>query len=288
MAIAGEDGDRRGRVAADAGEDSRARGWTDFMAIAGDDRGGLVEAEGAAGIAQAAPPPTARLRGRRPARTETATWPARPGGGQDAAHRGLLQHDLADQHRPRARARCPPRQVAGVRRIPGENRLGVRRRQGEAIIPGGGTGTARIADCILFACDGTNRRSGLPMDPSAYWRRRFFILGGGLAVLAVLAWQFTARLSAARLLAVGSSMAALRAERRSRRRRTAARRPRPRSPPQPTRRPPLRRLPQARSSPAPPECDGQRPPGPPDRAARRATSLTPGHEPGQLRADGAA
>jgi hypothetical protein len=28
-------------------------------------------------------------------------------------------------------------------------------------------------------------------DPAAYWRRRFFILGGGIAVVAVLAWQFT-------------------------------------------------------------------------------------------------
>jgi hypothetical protein len=28
-------------------------------------------------------------------------------------------------------------------------------------------------------------------DPAAYWRRRFFILGGGIAVIAVLAWQFT-------------------------------------------------------------------------------------------------
>jgi hypothetical protein len=38
-----------------------------------------------------------------------------------------------------------------------------------------------------------NRRSGRPTDPSAYWRRRFFILGGGLTVLAVLAWQFTGK-----------------------------------------------------------------------------------------------
>lgn len=28
-------------------------------------------------------------------------------------------------------------------------------------------------------------------DPAAYWRRRFFILGGGIAAIAVLAWQFT-------------------------------------------------------------------------------------------------
>ena len=57
-----------------------------------------------------------------------------------------------------------------------------------------------------------NRRSGRPADPSAYWRRRFFILGGGLAVLAVLAWQFTGKgPSAGTPAAVGSSMAALQA-----------------------------------------------------------------------------
>jgi hypothetical protein len=57
-----------------------------------------------------------------------------------------------------------------------------------------------------------NRRSGRPADPSAYWRRRFFILGGGLAVLAVLAWQFTGKgPSAGTPAADGSSMAALQA-----------------------------------------------------------------------------
>jgi hypothetical protein len=57
-----------------------------------------------------------------------------------------------------------------------------------------------------------NRRSGRPADPNAYWRRRFFILGGGLAVLAVLAWQFTGKgPSAGTSAADGSSMAALRA-----------------------------------------------------------------------------
>jgi len=38
---------------------------------------------------------------------------------------------------------------------------------------------------------GANRDGGRPRDPDSYWRRRFFILGGGIAVLAVLAWQFT-------------------------------------------------------------------------------------------------
>jgi hypothetical protein len=57
-----------------------------------------------------------------------------------------------------------------------------------------------------------NRRSGRPADPSAYWRRRFFILGGGLAVLAVLAWQFTGKgPSAGTPAADGTSMAALQA-----------------------------------------------------------------------------
>jgi hypothetical protein len=57
-----------------------------------------------------------------------------------------------------------------------------------------------------------NRGSRQPTDPSAYWRRRFFILGGGLAVLAVLAWQFTGKgPSASTPAADSSSMAALRA-----------------------------------------------------------------------------
>jgi len=56
------------------------------------------------------------------------------------------------------------------------------------------------------------RRSRRPADPSAYWRRRFFILGGGLAVLAVLAWQFTGKgPSASTSAADRSSMAALQA-----------------------------------------------------------------------------
>jgi hypothetical protein len=36
----------------------------------------------------------------------------------------------------------------------------------------------------------TNRGHGDPGDPDAYWRRRFFILGGGLAALMLLAWLF--------------------------------------------------------------------------------------------------
>jgi hypothetical protein len=56
------------------------------------------------------------------------------------------------------------------------------------------------------------RRSRRPADPSAYWRRRFFILGGGLTVLAVLAWQFTGKgPSGGTPAADGSSMAALQA-----------------------------------------------------------------------------
>jgi hypothetical protein len=57
-----------------------------------------------------------------------------------------------------------------------------------------------------------NRRSGRPADPSAYWRRRFFILVGGLTVLAVLAWQFTGKGPVAESPAAdGASMAALQA-----------------------------------------------------------------------------
>ncbi|MBO0821200.1 MAG: hypothetical protein J2P26_10150 [Nocardiopsaceae bacterium] len=36
----------------------------------------------------------------------------------------------------------------------------------------------------------TMRTNGGPGDPEVYWRRRFFILGGGLTVLMVLAWLF--------------------------------------------------------------------------------------------------
>jgi hypothetical protein len=36
-----------------------------------------------------------------------------------------------------------------------------------------------------------NRDERRLADPAAYWRRRFFILGGGIAVVAVLTWQFT-------------------------------------------------------------------------------------------------
>jgi hypothetical protein len=38
---------------------------------------------------------------------------------------------------------------------------------------------------------GAKRDGGRPPDPAAYWRRRFFILGGGIAVVAVLAWRYT-------------------------------------------------------------------------------------------------
>jgi len=31
-----------------------------------------------------------------------------------------------------------------------------------------------------------NRDERCPADPAAYWRRRFFTLGGGIAVVAVL------------------------------------------------------------------------------------------------------
>jgi hypothetical protein len=38
---------------------------------------------------------------------------------------------------------------------------------------------------------GADRDRRQSRDPDSYWRRRFFILGGGIAVLAVLAYQFT-------------------------------------------------------------------------------------------------
>jgi hypothetical protein len=58
-----------------------------------------------------------------------------------------------------------------------------------------------------------NRESRQPADPNAYWRRRFCILGGGLAVLALLAWFLTGRAgpSAGAAAAAQESMAALQA-----------------------------------------------------------------------------
>jgi hypothetical protein len=50
-----------------------------------------------------------------------------------------------------------------------------------------------------------------PDDPDAYWRRRFFILGGGLAVLMLLAWLFGSggpSRQASQAAAVHASMAA--------------------------------------------------------------------------------
>lgn len=37
----------------------------------------------------------------------------------------------------------------------------------------------------------SNRKSGRPADSNAYWRRRFFILAVGLAVLVPLGWKFS-------------------------------------------------------------------------------------------------
>ena len=52
--------------------------------------------------------------------------------GQHAGDRRLLQHDLADQHRPGGRARRPPGQVPRIARIPGQHRLGEGRRHDAA------------------------------------------------------------------------------------------------------------------------------------------------------------
>jgi hypothetical protein len=54
-----------------------------------------------------------------------------------------------------------------------------------------------------------DRDDGRVPDPAAYWRRRFFILGGGIAVISVLAWQFTPAHPAR---APGSSATARKAE----------------------------------------------------------------------------
>jgi hypothetical protein len=58
-----------------------------------------------------------------------------------------------------------------------------------------------------------NRKSRRSADPDAYWRRRFFILGGGLVALALLAWFLTGRAgpSAGAASAAQQSMAGLQA-----------------------------------------------------------------------------
>ena len=60
-----------------------------------------------------------------------------------------------------------------------------------------------------------NRNSTRSANPGAYWRRRFFILVGGLALLALLAWLFPARPSgpaAGVSAAARASMAALQSQ----------------------------------------------------------------------------
>jgi len=72
----------------------------------------------------------------------------------------------------------------------------------------------RISRLILFRMRlNAGRDYEQPADPDAYWRRRFFILGGGLAVLALLAWFFTGHEgpAAGASAAARASMAALQA-----------------------------------------------------------------------------
>ena len=60
-----------------------------------------------------------------------------------------------------------------------------------------------------------NRNSTRSANPGAYWRRRFFILAGGLVLLALLAWLFPARHSgpaAGVSAAARASMAALQSQ----------------------------------------------------------------------------
>ena len=60
-----------------------------------------------------------------------------------------------------------------------------------------------------------NRDNTRSVNPGGYWRRRFFILAGGLALLALLAWLFPSRpsgRSAGASAAVRASMAALQSQ----------------------------------------------------------------------------
>ena len=87
----------------------------------------LVQPQGAAGVAQPPPGPqhVRARRGGEVRRPRPARQPLVPDR-LDAGDRGLLQHELADEHAPRGRARPPPGQVAGVDPVPVGHEVGQR------------------------------------------------------------------------------------------------------------------------------------------------------------------
>ena len=115
---------RRRRVLADAGQREQLRVLRGYVAAVPFRYGhrGAVQAQRAAGVAEAAP-----------GADRFARWllgqvgGAGPAGqpllvhGQHAVHRRLLQHELADHHAPGAGVRAAPREVAGVRVEPGDD-----------------------------------------------------------------------------------------------------------------------------------------------------------------------
>jgi hypothetical protein len=120
-------GHRRGRVGADPGQ--RAQLTDRGRDLASVPRcnylGARVQPQRAPRVSQPAPLPDRVARGgrRKGGRSRPPCQPSLVGG-QDPGHRSLLEHEFADQDRPGAGSRSPPRQVSRVSGVPaGERRL---------------------------------------------------------------------------------------------------------------------------------------------------------------------
>ena len=121
----GEARDRRRGVGAHAGQGQQfVKRVRDHAAVPLRDRLGRgVQPQRAPRVAQAPPLPDRVRRGsRRERRRRRPPLQPRRIGGKDPGHRRLLQHDLADQHRPRASVRPAPGQIARMGRIPAQDR----------------------------------------------------------------------------------------------------------------------------------------------------------------------
>ena len=116
--------DRGGGVLADARQGSQLVEPERHLATMpiGDHRGAGVQPQRPAWIAQSAPRMD-RLARRRSGQRRRGRPASHPGvvGGQHPGHRGLLQHELRDDHLPRGRTDGPPWQSAGVVPVPLQN-----------------------------------------------------------------------------------------------------------------------------------------------------------------------
>jgi len=83
-----------------------------------------VQPQGAPGVPEPVPGPYSLTRGRcgQVHRLRPPLQPA-PVRRQHPVHRRLLQHELTDHHRPRPRARLPPREHARIRVVPTQHRF---------------------------------------------------------------------------------------------------------------------------------------------------------------------